>query len=125
MLKTLLQRFDLFHILSVVTGDEAPSAEEVKYLKQIKSLLAVPVGGDLVWKKALDFVNAKPERSAMALAYLNSGLERAGKSTVEDLSAAKPRVIELLDHFINRDPVPELAAVAQCPQCLYIFGETT
>lgn len=124
VLTQLMGKIDILHLAAVLSEGSTPSYIEAKALDTVRRFLAVPVGGDVVWAKAVSWLTSSQDKASLALSYLNAGLAKAGLTQVADLGAARANVVELIDNILARNPIAELSALCQCPNCDYIFGET-
>lgn len=124
MLSQVIGKIDIFHVLEVLNEGSPPTYNEAKMLEYVRKFLGVPVGGEIVWAKAVEWLSTSPEKAAIAISYLNAGLKKAGLKEVTELGAARANVVELVDSILTRNPIATLSALCQCPNCDYIFGET-
>lgn len=118
----LMSKMDMFHILGVIQGQDAPTHDEIVQMERLQRLLETPVAGELMWKHATRMAEDKGWGDA-SLAIINSAISRFNLGDpAESLGVALPNVVAILGHITQNAEVHRFAAVTQCPQCQFVYG---
>lgn len=125
-IQQMLGSMNVFHLLQVLVGADAPDARERRDLAFLLQVAENPAAGEFLWKTLTEYLSNKGF-DGIFLSYLGQGMSALGNPhpAPTDLQSAREPLIAHLRAVLNQPDVPRLRAVSQCPQCNYIYGEAT